>query len=240
MVTPSVNQSNIFQALRSFLISFLPANVSVFQGQQNRVSEPSNTDFVVMTEIFKNRLSTNVDQYIDAQFTGSISGTTLTVSAIQFGALAVGNTVFGPGIAPNTTIVAFGSGTGGVGTYTLSQSKTVASETMAAGTAQILQATQIVVQLDVHGPNSADNAQLISTLFRDEYAVEQFASSGFDIAPLYASDPRQMPFLNAEQQFETRYIIEINMQANPVVIVPQQFASALNITENNIPANYPA
>jgi hypothetical protein len=66
-------------------------------------------------------------------FTGSISGLTLTVSAFAGGApLAVGQTVFGAGVAAATTITALGTGTGGTGTYTVSTSQTVSSESMGA------------------------------------------------------------------------------------------------------------
>lgn len=56
--------------------------------------------------------------------TGSISGTTLTVATVTNGTLAVGQRVSGPGISDGTTITALGTGTGGVGTYTLSLAQT--------------------------------------------------------------------------------------------------------------------
>lgn len=62
-----------------------------------------------------------------AIFTGSISGTTLTVTVMQSGTIAVGQAIFGQGMAQNTVITALGTGTGGVGTYTVSDSQTVAS-----------------------------------------------------------------------------------------------------------------
>lgn len=62
-----------------------------------------------------------------AAFTGSLSGTTMTVTAIASGTLAVGQVVVGTGITAGTTIAALGSGTGGVGTYTLSGSATTES-----------------------------------------------------------------------------------------------------------------
>ena len=62
-----------------------------------------------------------------AIFTGSISGTTLTVSVMQSGTIAVGQAIFGQGIAQNTVITGLGTGSGGVGTYTVSDSQTVAS-----------------------------------------------------------------------------------------------------------------
>lgn len=64
------------------------------------------------------------------EFTGSISGTTLTVSAVAFGALTVGMTLVGTGIASGTTVTAFGTGTGSTGDYTVSISQTVASTTV--------------------------------------------------------------------------------------------------------------
>lgn len=60
-------------------------------------------------------------------FTGYISGTTLTISTVTTGQLAVGQLVQGAGIAANTFITALGSGTGGTGTYTVSVSQTVFS-----------------------------------------------------------------------------------------------------------------
>jgi len=68
-----------------------------------------------------------------AVVTGSISGTTLTVSAVASGTLAVGQTISGTGITAGTTITALGTGTGGTGTYTVSASQTVSSTTITAG-----------------------------------------------------------------------------------------------------------
>ena len=65
-----------------------------------------------------------------ATFTGSISGTTLTVSSVLSGTLAVGQAIFGQGIAQNTVITALGTGSGGAGTYTVSDSQTVSSTTI--------------------------------------------------------------------------------------------------------------
>ena len=66
-------------------------------------------------------------------FTGSISGTTLTVVGI-IGTLAVGDVVTGTGVAADTTITGFVSGTsGGNGTYTVSASQNISSEAMGFG-----------------------------------------------------------------------------------------------------------
>ena len=67
-----------------------------------------------------------------ASVTASISGTVMTVSAVTSGALVVGQTIFGSGVTDNTTITSFGTGSGGVGTYNISTSQTVASTAITA------------------------------------------------------------------------------------------------------------
>lgn len=69
-----------------------------------------------------------------ATLTGSIAGTTLTVSAVASGALISGLTLVGAlPLVVGTTIVNQISGTpNGVGTYTVSNTQTVGSETMQA------------------------------------------------------------------------------------------------------------
>ena len=72
-----------------------------------------------------------------ASFTGSISGTTLTVSAISAGVIQVNHQLGGTGVTGGTTISALGSGTGGTGTYTVSTSQTAASAPMTTVSAQL-------------------------------------------------------------------------------------------------------
>lgn len=62
--------------------------------------------------------------------TGDISGTTLTVSAVTSGALAIGMILSGTNVEANQTITAFGTGTGGTGTYVVAISDTAASTTI--------------------------------------------------------------------------------------------------------------
>ena len=82
-----------------------------------------------------NRYTWRISSPSSAVFTGSISGTTLTVTAITNGSIAANQALFGVGIAQETVITALGSGSGGVGTYTINTSQTVASEQMNSATA---------------------------------------------------------------------------------------------------------
>jgi len=66
-------------------------------------------------------------------FTGSMSTTTLTVTALLQGApIVVGMYVDGSSVTDGTYITAYGTGTGGTGTYTINQSVTASSTTMTA------------------------------------------------------------------------------------------------------------
>jgi hypothetical protein len=64
----------------------------------------------------------------------TINGTTLTIPAsVTTGKFALGMVITGTGISANTTIIAFGTGAGGYGTYTVSVSQTVSTATAITG-----------------------------------------------------------------------------------------------------------
>jgi hypothetical protein len=65
-----------------------------------------------------------------AVFTGSTSGTTLTVTSVKSGTLAVGQNLFAIGALQETVITALGTGSGGTGTYTIGLSQSIASSQM--------------------------------------------------------------------------------------------------------------
>jgi hypothetical protein len=53
---------------------------------------------------------------------GGLAGTVLTVSAVTSGVIYIGAVISGTGITAGTTVTAFGTGTGGAGTYTVATS----------------------------------------------------------------------------------------------------------------------
>lgn len=65
-----------------------------------------------------------------AEFTGSIAGTTLTVTAVAYGEIEAGHMLTGMGVAAGTVIVGLGTGAGGAGTYTVNVSQTLSSRTL--------------------------------------------------------------------------------------------------------------
>jgi len=91
---------------------------------------------------------------IGASFTGSISGTTLTITAIASGAVALGQTISGTGITAGTTIVGFGTGSGGnineTGTYTVNVSQSVTSTTISSYYQRPLSITSAFVRINTN------------------------------------------------------------------------------------------
>lgn len=249
-MTPSPTTSQVLTALRTFLLAVLPATgsdglpVEVILAQINRVPEPKASDFVIITPTRFERIETNIDTYQDCRFTGSILGTTMTVSAVQIGALQPGSTLSSALIATGTTIVEQLTGsTGGAGTYKVSQSQTVISSTISSGGKTLQQALKCAVQLDFHSADESvagDMANTVSTTLRDEFGVQQFAnqSSNYGVVPLYADDARQTPFHNDQQQVEWRWVVEALLQANIVVSVPQQYADSATIGLVSVDAAY--
>lgn len=237
-ITVSITDDQLDQALRGFLLAVCPAPFEAILGQANRVPEPVEQDFAVYTPTGRSRLATNLDSFADCRFVASISGPTMTVTELDYGTIVIGKQVFGSTVAAGTVVQGGPTGTG-PWLYTVNPPQTVASRVMAAGTQDLEQQTEVSVQIDVHGPNSADNAQRISTLLRDGYGVQLFANSGFDVTPLHADDPKQIPFVNAAKQYEDRYVIDVRIQVNPVVEVPQQFAETLTPTLLDVDVEYP-
>jgi hypothetical protein len=176
--TLSFTEADLFVVLQALLVQMLPTGIEVVRSQVNRVPEPQGTNFVTMTPLFRVRLETNADTYVDG----------------------------------------FPS---------------------APGVKSALAPTRFDVQIDVHGPASADNVQIISTLWRDEYTTAYFDASPINAQALYASDPRQIAFDNAESQYEDRWSIDLSMQVNQVVQLDQQFAGTLVTGIINVDVVFP-
>lgn len=95
----------------------------------------------------------------DAEATGSIAGTTMTITAVASGALLVGGTVEGIGVIDGTTIVSQSTGTpGSTGTYVVNQTQTVASTALTMVTPSL---DEIVPNIDVAPTLVAANIEVV-------------------------------------------------------------------------------
>ena len=90
-----------------------------------QLNQQNRNAFTVSATIDKSNVADSfevVANFYPSTMTGRISGTTLTVTAVGVGTLAVGDELCGP--IAGTKIIAFGTGSGGIGTYIVSISQT--------------------------------------------------------------------------------------------------------------------
>jgi hypothetical protein len=237
--TISPTQSDAQTALGAFLADLFPGGV-IIAAQANRVPEPQSSNFILMSFLNFERNDTNFDTNQDVKMTGAIAGTVLTVSLVSIGTIYVGMPVFGPGVAAGTLISAQLSGTpGGAGTYRVSISQTVASETISGGTLIVTTTYICTIQCDFHSADytAANWAQTFSNLFRDEYATTFFSklSTGATISPLYSDDAAMRPFINAEQQYEWRWVVDAKLQLDQTVTIPLAYDDAVKVIPYFVP-----
>jgi hypothetical protein len=76
------------------------------------------------------RYTWRISSPANAVFTGSVSGTTLTVTSVSSGVIAASQSLYGIGVSAETVITALGTGTGGTGTYTVNVSQTLSARSL--------------------------------------------------------------------------------------------------------------
>lgn len=231
---------DVFKSMKGFLNGILPDGTPVVKGMVNRTPEPGKLDYVVMIPLRRIRLETNLHDYTDAVFTGTIgSNGSMTITSVLYGSLSIGSVIFGVDVIDNTVVTGIVQGSGGTGVYIVNNPQ-IAGGVLAAGVQKITQPVDYVIQLDVHGPTSGDNAHHVTTMFRDEYGSNAFGGSKSDIQPLYADDPKFVPFINDQKQVENRWVVEAHLQVNQAVInIPQQFFDKVLIGLIEVDTHYP-
>lgn len=97
--------------------------------------------------------------------------------------------------------------------------------TYSEGSRAVLTRQRYMAQIDVHGPASAENAAAIAMLLRDFYSATSSV-----VSFLFCDDPKFVPFENAEQQTEMRWVITAYFQVNQTLAIPQQSAKEATVT----------
>ncbi|CAB4123353.1 Bacteriophage P22, Gp10, DNA-stabilising [uncultured Caudovirales phage] len=111
--------------------AFTPKMIGQLETGTGRVGITDNGISVYITDGLHRYSWFIHDDPDEAIFTGSISGTTLTVTFIKEGTIGAGQQLFCKGILNETVITGQLSGTtGGIGTYSINLTQTIASEQM--------------------------------------------------------------------------------------------------------------
>ena len=96
------------------------------------------------------------------------------------------------------------------------------------------QGQQLDVQIDCYGPASSEWSDILTTLLRDNVGCLALAPA---CQPLYADDPIRAPLIDAEAQYEDRWIVTARLQTNVVVTTAQDYATVLGPVDIMTPIN---
>ena len=95
---------------------------------------------------------------------------------------------------------------------------------------------QLRLQLDFYGAAAYEWGQAASTLLRDAIACDSLSPV---CQPLHADDAVLAPLVTGEHQYLRRATLEVFLQWNPVVTVPQQYADTLSAILVNTDVEFP-
>lgn len=89
---------------------------------------------------------------------------------------------------------------------------------------------QVDVQVDIYGDNSNDRSAELETVFASSYGYDTINSINEKLAPLYSSTPINMPMINAEDQYQDRYMLTLTLQAHITVILSQDYFDKVDLS----------
>ena len=186
------------------------------------------------------------------EFTASIAGNTLTVTSIPIGSpsLGVGMILSGTDVAQGLRITALLTGTGGTGTYQVSQSQSVASSTITArlsDTARFGQSVACAIdgtQILIGAPDTATNGILnAGTVYAYDRSVQDFiitdsSQTSYIVAGGVLVDPTFVNLnnnflLNTEDNIGGTFSVSTTVSGDTVtVLVPLAVGDVLQIQPN--------
>ena len=82
-------------------------------------------------------------------------------------------------------------------------------------------------QIDCYGPRGAERASIIAGAWRTMWGVDTMQSAA--LVPLYADPAQQLNIVNAEGQFEQRFMVRLFGQVNQTIRVPQDYFDTLDL-----------
>ena len=182
----------------------------------------------------QNRYTWRISSPSAAVFTGSISGTTLTVTAITNGTIAINQALFGINVTQATVITALGTGTGGIGTYTVNLSQTVASTQMNSAT------VGAVVTGDISGTTLTVSAVTSGTLTVGQTIQGSTVTAQTIITALGTGTGGAGTYtVNNSQTVTSRTLYGLNWSVLPSTDGAFTSASAVDIVDNYFVYNRP-
>lgn len=89
------------------------------------------------------------------------------------------------------------------------------------------ESTKCTVQIDFFGPDAMQWAKTFVSTFPSEWGCLQF---GDNVKPLSCGEPKLLAIENGTTQYENRWGVTADLQYNPTVTVPMQYADEAEAT----------
>lgn len=96
------------------------------------------------------------------------------------------------------------------------------------------------IQIDCYGPNSGDFVTILNDSWYSDQAFNLLNPQG--VSPLWIDEPRFVPLVDGEQQYEDRWSMTLHLQFKPAITDVQQSASTVTLDPANVinvDARYP-
>jgi hypothetical protein len=167
-------------------------------------------------------------------FTGSIAGNTLTVTASSSGTIGLNQEIRGSGVSAGTQVSAFGANTtGGVGTYTVTNSQTVGSGAMTS-VKPTIEYAPIAGAFKINSPTTGSSSTItfctgtLATALLLTQATGATISQGANAA----SPAAFMAAVTVQTQNWAAFTTTFDPDSGSGNVVKQQFAAWVNSSNN--------
>jgi hypothetical protein len=221
-----------------------PSNIFVpfgaFQDDSTQIDGSTTQAYPIRLNTVDYECGVRVDSF-EADFTGEISTTTLTVSAVTAGTLKLGMEITGTGVAAGTRITDFGTGTGGTGTYTVNNSQTTASTAMTGDLPSkiVMECPgSYSIQFSLQLQSFSNSSETVDIWFRQKGVDIPGSNSVFGLGPRKASDipARGIASLNFFVDADTQDEFEIMWRVSSSDVNIPAFAAGTSPTRPATPS----
>jgi titin len=174
--------------------------------------------------------------------TGTISGTTLTVTAVTSGTLRYGSVLSGSNIKAGTTILSGSSG--GEGTYTVSVTHTAGSvpstTIIAAGTLHVVEdLAHTVREISVNGPQLANGVPYAVTIRPVSFSIFGAESNTLKGTPgKVPTVPQNVNIYSIDGGFTISYTPPLDNGGNTITVYGYQASTSITFADMNISGNW--
>ncbi|QPW28376.1 hypothetical protein F8538_06365 [Edwardsiella ictaluri] len=86
------------------------------------------------------------------------------------------------------------------------------------------------IQVDIYGSGAGDRAVTLETVFASGYAYDKIKAIDERVAPLYSTAAIQAPMIDAEQQWQERYMLTVSLQVHMTASFQQDYFDKAEIT----------